>query len=106
MSNDILNSLERRLGRLHARHRISIEDDDEARVFGRGLNYFHPENWYPTIIGNALKLTGLYWRGKKKAEPISGCPHRTIFPRRPPSFAGCPPLQSSRLPLVREQEPC
>jgi len=44
MSNDILDRLERRLGRLHARHRIGIEDDDEARVIGRGLNYFHPGN--------------------------------------------------------------
>src|SRR6266852_7702980 len=72
MNEDVLESLERRLGRLHARQRIGIEDDHEARVFGRGLNYFHPENWYynPTIIRNALKLTGLYWRARKNAERI------------------------------------
>jgi len=69
---DIIEKLERRLGRLHARQRIGIENDHEARVFGQGLNFFHPENWYlsPTIIRNALKLTGLYWRARKNAENI------------------------------------
>jgi hypothetical protein len=64
---DILEKLERRLGRLHAKQRIGIEDDHEARVFGRGLNFSHPENWRysPTIIRNALKLTGLYWRAEE-----------------------------------------
>src|SRR5262249_22789482 len=53
MSNDSLDSLERRLGRLHARRRIGMEDEHEARVFGQRLNYFHPENWYdnPAMIG-------------------------------------------------------
>ena len=62
MNEDIVEHLERRLGRLHAKQRIGIEGDHEARVFGQGLNYFHPENWYfsPAIIRNALKLTGLY----------------------------------------------
>ncbi len=97
MSNDILNSLERRLGRLHARHRISIEDDDEARVFGRGLNYFHSENWYPTIIANALKLTGLYWRAKKNVERIQIRRNDILFPRLPSSFDGFTILQISDL---------
>src|SRR6266436_461947 len=97
MSNDILNSLERRLGRLHARHRISIEDDDEARVFGRGLNYFHSENWYPTIIANALKLTGLYWRAKKNVERIQIRRNDILFPRLRTSFDGFTILQLSGL---------
>jgi uncharacterized protein len=43
MNEDIVEHLERRLGRIHAKQRIGIEDDHEARVFGEGLNYFHPE---------------------------------------------------------------
>src|SRR5271155_120907 len=70
VDEDILEKLERRLGRGHARQRIGIEDDHEAWVFGHGLNFFHPENWSrsPAIIRNALKLTGLYWRARKNAE--------------------------------------
>src|SRR5262249_25857200 len=49
---EVLDPLERRLGRLYARQRLGIEDEREARVFGRGINYFHPENWFlsPPIV--------------------------------------------------------
>ena len=99
MDEDILEKLERRLGRLHARQRIGIEDDLEARVFGQGLNYFHPENWYfsPTIIRNTLKLMGLYWRARKNAERIQIRRHDVILPRLPASFDGFTILQISDL---------
>lgn len=63
--------LERRLGRVHAQQRLGIEKDHE-KIFGQGLNFFHPENWYSvhSVIRNALKLTGLYWRGCKNTERI------------------------------------
>jgi predicted MPP superfamily phosphohydrolase len=72
MSEDILSKLERRLGRLHAKQRLGIETDHEARVFRRGINFFHIENWYSvhSVIRNALKLTGLYRRGLRNAERI------------------------------------
>lgn len=72
MTEEILSKLERRLGRLHARQRLGIETDHEARVFGQGINFFHIENWYSvhSIIRNALKLTGLYWRGRRNADRI------------------------------------
>ena len=91
MSNDILDSLERRLGRFHARQRIGIEDDHEARVSG--------ENWYdsPTMIGNALKLTGLYWRAKKNAESIQVRHNDITLPRLPSLFDGFTILQISDL---------
>ncbi len=99
MNEDLLEGLERRLGRLHARQRIGIEDDNEARVFGRGLNYFHPENWYynPTIIRNALKLTGLYWRARKNAERIQIRHHDIQLSRLPTAFDGFTILQISDL---------
>jgi predicted MPP superfamily phosphohydrolase len=73
MDQKILDQLERRLGRLHAKQRLGIETDHELRVFGGGLNFFHIENWYsaPIVVRSALKLTGLYWRAKKNAERIA-----------------------------------
>jgi hypothetical protein len=70
--NEILTTLEQRLGRLHARQRLGIEADHEAQVFGQGLNFFHIENWYSvhSVIRTTLKLCGLYWRGRRNAEHI------------------------------------
>ena len=72
MQQDILAKLEQRLGRVHARQRLGIEEDYEQRVFGHGINFFHIENWYSihSVIRNSLKLAGLYWRGCKNAERI------------------------------------
>ena len=71
MQQDIVEKLEQRLGRVHARQRLGIEQDNE-NVFGHGINFFHPENWYSahSIIRVALKLTGFYNRGHKNAERI------------------------------------
>src|SRR5216683_6613274 len=105
MNEDLLEGLERRLGRLHARQRIGIEDDNEARVFGRGLNYFHPENWYysPTIIRNALKLTGLYRRARRNAERIQIRHHDIQLSRLPAAFDGFTILQISDLHVDMNQ---
>jgi predicted MPP superfamily phosphohydrolase len=64
---EVAGKLEKRLGRVYAKLRLGIEEDHEAEVFGQGINFFHPENWYSThfIIRDILKLTGLYWRGSK-----------------------------------------
>ncbi len=72
MNEAVLNKLERRLGRLHARQRLGIETDHEAQIFGQGINFFHIENWYSihSVIRATLKLTGLYWRGRKNAVQI------------------------------------
>jgi len=66
------NELERRLGRLYAKQRLGIEMAHEAQIFGQGINFFHLENWYSihSVIGIALKLTGLYRRGLQNAERV------------------------------------
>lgn len=73
MQPDVLQQLEQRLGRVHAKQRLGVEDDHEAHVFGSGLNFFHLENWYSvhSVIRNTLKLTGLYWRGLGNAQRIN-----------------------------------
>jgi len=40
MNDAVLNKLERRLGRLHAKLRLGIEMDHEAQIFGQGINFF------------------------------------------------------------------
>ena len=108
MNEDIVEHLERRLGRLHARQRIGIEDDHEARVFGQGLNYFHPENWYysPAIIRNALKLTGLYWRARKNTERIQIRHYDIVLPELPSAFDGFTILQISDLHVDMNEGRC
>ena len=72
MSKDIVEILEKRLGRLYAKQRLGIEADEEARIFGQGLNFFHIENWYSchSFIRKTLKLMGLYWRGRNNTTRV------------------------------------
>ncbi|MDE2228249.1 MAG: metallophosphoesterase family protein [Alphaproteobacteria bacterium] len=72
MDQDVLSQLERRLGRLHARQRLGIETDHEARIFGGGINFFHIENWYSahSVVRATLRLTGLYGRGHRNSERV------------------------------------
>ncbi|RWK64702.1 MAG: metallophosphoesterase, partial [Mesorhizobium sp.] len=69
---DISPRLDERLGRIHARQRLGVEEDHEAQVFGQGLNFFHLENWYSihAVIRNGLRLTGLYGRGRRNAANV------------------------------------
>ncbi|HXP72743.1 MAG TPA: metallophosphoesterase [Stellaceae bacterium] len=90
MNPETIDKLERRLGRLYARQRLGIETDHEARVFGGGLNFFHIENWYSahSIIRNTLKLTGLYWRGRRNAERVELRHNHIRLATVPPLFDG------------------
>jgi predicted MPP superfamily phosphohydrolase len=99
INQDLLQKLEQRLGRVHARQRLGIEDDQEGRVFGQGINFFHPENWYlsPSIIRSMLKLTGLYWRARKNAENVQIRRHDIVLPELPALFDGFTILQVSDL---------
>jgi uncharacterized protein len=96
---DIAAVLEQRLGRVHARQRLGMESSYEQQIFGHGLNFFHPENWYAlqSIIRNCLKLTGLYWRGRANTAKIRILHNRVTSPLLPPSFEGFTLLQLSDL---------
>jgi hypothetical protein len=97
--SETLSSLEQRLGRLPARQRLGIEADHEAQIFGQGLNFFHIENWYSvhSVIRNALKLTGLYWRGRRNAERIEVRHNALTFKELPSRFDGFTILHLSDL---------
>ena len=98
-AEDVLDPLERRLGRRYARQRLGIEDEREARVFGRGINYFHPENWYfsPPIVRTALRLSGLYWRARNNAARIEVRHNDIAIAALPPAFDGYTILHLSDL---------
>jgi uncharacterized protein len=105
MNQDVIEKLEQRLGRLHAKLRLGIEDDHEGRVFGQGINFFHPENWYfsPTLIRGALKLSGLYGRARRNAEEVQIRHHKIIMPGLPAAFDGFTILQISDLHVDMNQ---
>ncbi len=99
MNDETLSKLEQRLGRLHSRQRLGIEADHEAQIFGQGINFFHIENWYSvhSLIRTVLKLTGLYWRGKRNAERIQIRHNHLRFAALPPAFDGFTLLHLSDL---------
>jgi len=64
--------LARRLGPVHARQRIGIEREYEARIFRHGINFFHIENWYSLhrMIRALLRASGLSWAGRRNAARV------------------------------------
>lgn len=96
---DILAKLERRLGRLHARQRLGIERDYETRIFSHGINFFHIENWYSIhgVITGALRLAGLYGRGRRNAADVRVRHHTVHSAAVPPAFDGFTILHLSDL---------
>lgn len=96
---DVMDRLERRLGKLHARQRIGIEKDHEAQVFGQGLNAFHIENWYsaPSLVRTTLQLCGLYRRGRRNAARVELRRNTITSPRLPLAFEGFTILHLSDL---------
>jgi hypothetical protein len=99
IDRSVLEKLEARLGRLHARQRLGIEDERDGRVFGQGINLFRPEKWYRSakIIRTALMATGLYWRARKNAEDIKIRRHDIRSPEVPEAFDGFTILHLSDL---------
>ncbi|MBL8498207.1 metallophosphoesterase [Nitrosomonas sp. JL21] len=84
----IEQQLEARLGRVHARQRLGIEADHGHRVFGRGLNFFHPENWYSVhaLIRLAIQLVGMYERGQRNARNLQVKENLIHLPHLPAAF--------------------
>src|ERR1700746_1847859 len=98
-NEETLTVLEKRLGRRQAKQRLGIETDHEAQVFGQGLNFFHVENWYSvhSVIRNALRLAGLYGRGRRNAERVELRHNDVKSALLPPAFDGFDILHISDL---------
>jgi predicted MPP superfamily phosphohydrolase len=96
---EIVTRLEQRLGTVHARQRLGIEREHEARVFGGSLTFFHLENWYSAhkFIRNSLKLVGLYNRASRNALDIRVVHNRIALPGLPEGLDGLRLLHLSDL---------
>jgi len=97
MEREIRQLLEQRLGSLHARLRLGIETDTKPKVFGNGINFFHPENWYSvhSLIRNSLRLVGLYKRGQRNTLRIQVRENEIRLPGLADAFDGFILLQLS-----------
>lgn len=82
--------LEQRVGRLHLRQRLGIEQDHESQVIGRGLNLFHIENWYSfhRLIRTVLRLSFLYRRGQRNTLAIETRRNTFSVARLPEALEG------------------
>lgn len=83
-----LQQLIERIGSEHVEQRLKTEVEHEAQLFGQGLIKFNLENVYvaPWILEKALKLTGLYGRGRRNADQIVVRKHDVAFANLPPAF--------------------
>jgi len=98
MGSDIQDWLSRRLGAVYARQRLGMEDE-APQVFGKGLNFFHPENWYSAhaMLRYLLKLSGVYWYGRRKTLDIRLKQNDIELPHLPVAFDGLTLLHLSDL---------
>lgn len=89
--------LSKRVGAIHLRQRLGIEEDFEHKVFGQGRNFFHIENWYSAhaVIRNGLRIFMLHGRGKRNARRIRLRHNHFAIPELPESFEGYTILQVS-----------
>ena len=96
-----LVGLEPRLGRLHVRQRLGLEQDFEAQVFRKGTHFFHIENWYSLhgLIRGSLRLAGLHRRGRRNALAIEVRTNEVLIQNLPPAFDGFTLLHLSDLHL-------
>jgi uncharacterized protein len=92
----IIDRLERRLGRLHARRRLRAEADHERCGRARSFDMRQLETWRPLLRGG-LKLSGLYWRARRNAARIELCDNIIRSPRLPAAFNGFTILHISDL---------
>ncbi|WP_336365821.1 metallophosphoesterase [Marinobacter sp. C2H3] len=79
-----------RLGPVHARQRLGLEDAAEARLFDPDRHRFHLENLLnaPGLIRACLRLAGLYRRAQANSRRLATVHHRFIVPTLPAAFEG------------------
>jgi hypothetical protein len=96
-----LAALEPRVGAVHLRQRLGLEDDHETDVFRHGTHFFHLENWYSVhaLIRVALAAVGLHGRGRRNALRVQLRRHDISLPALPAGFDGYSVLHLSDLHL-------
>ena len=96
-----LQLLRERVGKIHLRQRLGIEQDYERRVFGQGRTFFHVENWYSlrSLIRNCLRLVFMLGRSRRNARRIEIRHNHITLSRLPAAFDNFTLLQISDLHL-------
>lgn len=84
--DELLARIERRVGRLHARQRLGVEQDHEKN-FDRGISLDNSRRLRALIRG-ILKITGMYERGLRNTERIVVRHNEAHFRNLPPNFDG------------------
>ena len=95
-----LQSLGERIGQIHLRQRLGLEEDHEVFCFSRpGAHFFYPENWYSVhgLIRHCLRLAGLYERAQRNARTIRITRNRLPVAGLPRPFEGLRVLHLSDL---------
>jgi predicted MPP superfamily phosphohydrolase len=95
----ILEHLARRVGRVHLRQRLGIEDDNDSNIHSKAAGFFHIENWYSihSLIRTSLRLVGLHGRGRRNSLDIRVNRHEVTLPTLPRAFDGYTILHVSDL---------
>jgi predicted MPP superfamily phosphohydrolase len=89
--DELLNyRLSLRLGAVHARQRLGIEREAEARILGRDGHSFHLENVHnaPRLIRACLRLSGMLGRGQHNSRQLRLVDHEFRLSNLPASFDG------------------
>jgi len=84
--DELLVRIERRVGRLHARQRLGVEQDHEKN-FDRGISLDNSRR-LRTLIRGILKATCLYERGLRNTERIVVRQNQVSFRNLPAAFDG------------------
>ncbi len=103
---DLVERLEARLGRVHARARLGLEDDHARQVFHRARSIFHPENWYSlaSMVPFALKVVGLHGRARRNARTVAVVDNPVTLPGLADAFDGFRILHLSDLHIDASDE--
>ena len=91
--------VETRLGPMHARRRLDIEREQEAKAVRQGLRFPHIENisLKQMMIEVILRATGTYWWGHANAGKVQLRRNDVRLPRLPEAFDGFTILHLSDL---------
>ncbi|SFJ40340.1 hypothetical protein SAMN05216429_102224 [Marinobacter persicus] len=95
-----------RLGPVHARQRLAIEQEAEALVFGRNHRSFHLENLAnaPGLIRFCLQATGLLKRARANSRMLTTAHNRFVLPDLPEAFEGLRILHLTDLHVDMDEE--
>ena len=90
MDPQTLDRLQARMASHHLALRMGIEQEGEARVFGQGRTFFHPENWpaLRRLLGGVLHLSGLRGWARRNARRIHLLHNSVVVPHLPLVFEG------------------